>query len=118
MNRPVPVVDTNEQSPPTEVLDVISDQYKNEYMILSLLRSSNDEHLHQIQVKINKPLTYPLNSLILKGYNFGDIYVKETLGSVGTYYYTWIDSVELSYQVQWRDVLGKEDVFRIELKNN
>lgn len=73
-------------------------------------------HERQIELEIMQPLGQPIHKLVVKGHNFGDVYVQETLGSVGTYRWSWEDSVEVAYQIQIIDVVHRKEMVKQVLK--
>ncbi len=75
-----------------------------------------EKHERQIELFVKKRLTKPSNQFIVKGFNFGDFYINESVISTGLYRWSWEDSVELAYQVQLVNRVRKEELLRDNLK--
>lgn len=86
-----------------------------EYKITYNLRS-DDKHKRQIEVIIEKPLTQPSNILIVRGYNYGDEFINQSLGAKGVYRYNWIDSFELAYEVSLLNNIKNVELDNFNLK--
>lgn len=98
----------------TKGIGEIVDAKDLEFVKINLREAKN--HQKQIEVVIKKPLVSPSNHLVVKGFNFGEFYVEEVLGSTGIYRWNWSDSVELAYQVQLIDKINNIELEKINLK--
>lgn len=70
------------------------------------------QNRRQLEVIVKKPLTEPSNKVVLRGIEHGDYYVRDVLGSQGTYRFNWRDTIETEYQVQLIDQLRKKELER------
>ncbi len=87
-----------------------------ELKLLKITLREGEKHQRQIEVEVRKPLKAPGNMLVVKGFNFGDLYVDESLSGKGIYRFEWKDSVELAYQVQLMDRINNKELEKINLK--
>lgn len=90
----------------------LNESISNQIQRITYNLRSNDKHERQIEVVIDKPLEYPSSILVVRGYNYGDEFVRQSLGAKGIYRWTWQDSFELAYEVNLID-----DINNIELDN-